>query len=100
MSTFTQEQKQNMMEESAPTMLEECAMPLLNLQKWLQDLPVPADQLVQKNLQLKQLAKIIDNLEHVEAPESDDESDDESDCNAHDSDSSSDDDDDSDSDGE
>jgi len=67
MTTFTQEQNM-MLEESAPTMLEEFAMPLLDLQKWLIALKVPADQVAQQNAQLIQLAKVIDDLEHVEAP--------------------------------
>ena len=75
MTEFTQEQNM-MLEESAPTMLEEFAMPLLDLQKWLTGLVVPNDQLDQKNTQLILLAKIIDDLEHVEAPSDYDTSDD------------------------
>ena len=77
MTTFTQEQNMTF-EESAPTMLEEFAMPLLDLQKWLIALKVPADQVAQQNAQLIQLAKVIDDLEHVEAPSESDEDDDES----------------------
>ena len=64
-------------EQSTPSMMEEFAMPLLDVQQWIKAIPLAVKYRSRRQEILDLLEMVIDQLEWVEAPQDEEETDEE-----------------------